>query len=185
MRWMATAALVIGLGPVAVSGPTRAADGLNLASAPGSELSFRVGNDVRIAQITREGLSSDSVSLRRFPGHLRGEVGVESVDLRIEPGRLEGQIGDRRIALDLVHAADALQVMGTFGERSVAMEIRRQGIHAQIGPCWYSLSLMLGTYRGSVACGGQPQPVALSVPVAFVAQDDAGIAAMLTAMFAR
>jgi len=189
MRWMATVALVVGLGLVARSGPITAADGPAngsiLASSPGHDLLLTVGDDVRTAHVTREGLSSNGVTLTRFPGRLAGHVGVESVDLRIEPGRLEGQIGDRGIGLDVVRAGDVLQVMGTFGARSVAMEVRHNGIHAQIGPCWYSLSLISGSYRGSVACGARPQVLALSVPVAFVAQDDVELAAMLTALLAR
>lgn len=78
-----------------------------------------------------------------------------------------------------------MQVAGTFGERSVAMEVRLDSIHAQIGPCWYSLPLITGSYRGSVTCGAQLEPVTLTVPVALVARDDREIAAMLTSLLAR
>ncbi len=140
---------------------------------------------MRIADVTREGLSTKDVSLSLSPGHMQGVVGVESVDFRFEPKRLEGQIGDRRIALDVLRSPDGLQVVGTFGERSVAMEVRPSGIQAQIGPCWYSLPLITGSYRGSVSCGAHLEPVTLTVPVALVARDDLEIAAMLTSLFAR
>lgn len=156
-----------------------------MASSPGQTLTFTVGDRVRIADVTREGLSTKDVSLRLFPGHMQGVVGVASVDFRFEPQRLEGQLGDRQIALDVLRSHNGLEVVGTFGERSVAMEVRPTGIQAQIGPCSYSLPLISGSYQGSVTCGAHLEPVTLTVPVALVARDDLEIAAMLTSLFAR
>ena len=175
----------VGLARAAIVSPSTSDRGPLLASSPGNTLTFTVGDRVRIADVTREGLSTKDVSLRLFPGHMQGVVGVESVDFRFEPQRLEGQIGNRRIALDVLRSTNGLQVVGTFGERSVAMEVRLSGIHAQIGPCWYSLPLITGSYQGSVTCGAQLEPVTLTVPVALVARDDLEIAAMLTSLFAR
>ena len=192
-RWAATVSLSVMMAGAATPGLSRAATVSSstlpreplLASSPGQTLSFTVGDRVRLANVTRDGLSTEDVSLRLFPGHMRGEVGVESVDFRFEPKRLEGQIGTHRIGLDVLRSGQELQVMGTFGERSVGMEVRLSGIHAQIGPCFYSLPLMLGSYRGYVTCGGQAVPVTLTVPAALVARGDLEIAAMLTALFAR
>lgn len=191
--WRATIAVSVMLTAFASPGQPRAASvspsttdrAPLLASSPGQTLSFTIGDRVRVANVTREGLSADDVSLRRFPGHMQGEVGVEPVDFRLEPKRLEGRIGTHPIALDVVRSTDGLEVMGTFGQRAVAMEVRLSGIDAQVGPCWYSLRLVMGSYRGYVTCGAQAEPVMLTVPVALVARDDLEIAAMLTALFAR
>ncbi len=189
-NWAATIILSVVAG---VAAPARAAavssptivSGPVLAASPGRDLSFTVGDRVRMAHVTREGLSTQGISLREFPGHLQGTVGVESVDFRLEPNRVEGQIGNQPIGLDVWRSPDGLQVAGTFGQRPVAMEMRLTGIHAQVGPCWYSLPFLMGSYRGTVTCGAQVEPVTLSVPVSLAARDDLEIAAMLTALFGR
>jgi hypothetical protein len=65
------------------------------------------------------------------------------------------------------------------------MEVRHDLIHAQVGPCAYTLPLVLGRYRGAVACGGTPVAVELSLPASMVVRDDRELAAMLTAVLAR
>lgn len=80
-----------GLARASIVSPSTSDRGPVLASSPGQTLTFTVGDRVQIADVTREGLSTKDVSLRLFPGHMQGVVGVESVDFRFEPKRLEGR----------------------------------------------------------------------------------------------
>lgn len=178
--------LAVGLFAAVALGPGRgAAEAPLLASTPGQVLSFTVGDSVRVANVSREGLSGDAVELQRSADRLRGRVGTQGVDMRLEPGRLDGSIGDHKIALDVWRSGDRLQIAGNFGERTVGMSVSFKDLHAQIGPCWYKLALVLGSYRGYVSCGGPAEQVELKVPVSLVARDDRELAAMLTALFAR
>jgi hypothetical protein len=172
-------------GALALGAPRAAAETPLLAAKPGQDLSFTVGNNVHVANITREGLSSDGVELRRSADHLRGRVGAEPVDIRLEPERLDGSIGDHKIALDVWRSGDRLQIAGEFGERTVGMSVSLKDLHAQVGPCWYKLTEVLGSYWGYMSCGGPAEQVELKVPVSLVARDDRELAAMLTALFAR
>lgn len=171
--------------PLFAAGPSEQARPPLLAATPNQPLTFTVGAKVRVADVTREGMKDADISLRSFPGWLRGHVGAEPVQLRLEPRRVEGTLGNQPVGLDVIRSGDGLEVAGTFGSRAVAMEIRRQGIEARIGPCDYRLPFSLGHYRGVVTCGGAPASVDLTVPVALVARDDRELAAMLTALFAR
>ena len=156
-----------------------------LAAAPNQSLTFAVGDKVQVADVTREGMTDADISLRSFPGHLRGHVGGEPVDLRLEPRRVAGTLGNHAVGLDVIRSGARLEVAGTFGVRAVAMSISRHSIEAQIGPCDYRLPLSSGHYRGVVTCGDGPADVDLSIPVALVARDDRELAAMLTALLAR
>ncbi|HVV53121.1 MAG TPA: hypothetical protein VHO06_25915 [Polyangia bacterium] len=156
-----------------------------LASRPGQTLTFSVGDSTRVADVTREGFSADGVVVQRAPGRLRGEVGVEPLNVELEPQRVAGTLGDHRVSLDVLRARDGLQIVGSFGARSIAIEVRPSGIHGQVGPCWYSLTRAGADYRGNVSCGGPAEMVDLKVPVSFVARDDRELAAMLTALLAR
>lgn len=176
--------LTAALGGVAAGAPSDDRAPL-LASVPNQPLTFTVGDKVQIADVTREGMTDGDISLRSFPGRLRGHVGPEPLQLRLGPHRVAGTLGNHSVGLDVVRSGTGLEVAGTFGSRSVAMEIRRQGIEAHIGPCDYRLPLSLGHYRGIVTCGGAPASVDLSIPVALVARDDRELAVMLTALLAR
>lgn len=180
--WALAAALS---GAVGLGASRGAAQAPLLASSPGQVLSFTVGDNVRVANVSREGFAGDGVVLDRSADRLRGRVGTQPVQIRLDPERLDGTIGDHKIALDVWRAGDRLQIAGDFGERTVAMSVSFRDIHAQIGPCWYKLGLVLGTYRGYVSCGGPAEQVQLKVPVSLVARDERELAAMLTALFAR
>jgi hypothetical protein len=181
-------AFVVWAGLVGILAPGSAAAAAGaplLASTPGQDLSFTVGNTVRVAAVTREGFASDGIELETSPGRLRGRVGTQPVDIRLEPERLDGTIGDHKIALDVWRSGDHLQIAGDFGERTVAMSVSVKDVHAQIGPCWYKLTLVLGSYFGYMSCGGPAEQVELKVPVSLVTRDDRELGAMLTALFAR
>ena len=156
-----------------------------LAATPGGQLTYSAADRVRIADVTRDGITGADLALRRSPGGLSGNVGTDPVDLRLEPNRIDGTVGDRQVGLDVVRKGGTLQVAGMFGDRSLVMEIRHDVIHAQVGPCAYTLPLVLGRYRGAVACGGTPIAVELSLPASLVARDDRELAAMLTAVLDR
>jgi hypothetical protein len=135
--------------------------------------------------VSREGLFSADVNLRKLPGRLNGSVGREPVTMKLEPNRLDGHIGDNPIGLDVVRSGEALRIMGTFGVRSVALEIRSSGIDGRVGPCFFRLAPEQGIYFGQVSCGGPPRQVRLTVPVSLVARPDAELAAMLVSLLAR
>lgn len=156
-----------------------------LAAEPGETLIFSVGDDVTVARVDRDGLSSRGVDLERSGAGLRGRVGSESVRLAFGPGRITGKLGDRDVALDVTRVAGALQVMGRFGAREIALEIGPQAVGGEVGPCFYDLHLRGGVYRGDVSCGAQPRPVQLQVPVALIAREDVEVAALLTPVMAR
>jgi hypothetical protein len=166
----------------AASSSALAEDEPLLASTPGQALSLIVGGKVRIAQVTRDGLASQGVFLTREPGRLGGRVGTEPVDLRFGQGRIGGSVGSGPVALDVSRTRERMKVAGRFGARAVAMELRPTAIHADIGPCSYSLTLMLGRYRGYAFCRGPTQTVELTVPAALLGRSDLEIAAMLTAL---
>ncbi len=183
-------ALLVIFSGLAVAGPARAAapppnGGPLLISTPNQPLSFVVGSKAEIADVTPEGMNDGDLSLRVFPGEVRGHLGPEPLDLRLEPRRLAGTLGSEPVGLDVIRVGQMLDVAGRFGEQSVAMQIGRAGIAARLGPCDYHLKFSLGHYRGFVTCGGAATPVDLTVPVALVAHDDRELAAMLTALLAR
>jgi hypothetical protein len=156
-----------------------------LSAAPGETLQYSTGDDVHVARVTREGMTSGDVVLRRSGDGLRGVVGAEPVALSVDPRRLAGTIGDARIALDVVRSPGRMEVVGHFGTRSVALDLRPDLIEGQVGPCWYRMPLERGAYSGRVACGGAAEPVRLTVPVSLLARPDGEIAAMVTALLAR
>jgi hypothetical protein len=156
-----------------------------LATQPGADLLFELGDDARVFEVTRDALTGDGLELRRFPGHLRGHVGSEPVDLVLAPPRITGQLGDHEISLDMLPTRPGVRVVGRFGARAIGLAIRVEAIEGEVGPCRYRLALVRGQYDGQVGCGGGPERVRLSVPVAFVARSDAEVAAMLIAIFAR
>jgi hypothetical protein len=156
-----------------------------LEAAPGQTLRYAIGDDVEVANVNRDGLSSSDVNLRKTPGRLTGSVGSDSITMRLEPSRLDGRIGDNPIGLDVIRSGDGLQIMGTFGTRAVALEVRPRRIHGQVGPCFFRLAPDQGIYLGQVSCGGPPRQVRLSVPVSLVARPDDELAAMLVSLLAR
>jgi|SRR5579863_6192880 len=156
-----------------------------LQAAPGQTLRYSIGDEVVVANVSRDRLSSADVNLRMFPGRVNGSVGSESVTLRLEPNRLDGQIGQRPIGLDVVRSGEALQIIGNFGARAVALDVRPDRIDGEVGPCFLRLAPEQGIYFGQVSCGGPPQQVRLSVPVSLVARPDDEFAAMLVSILAR
>ena len=116
---------------------------------------------------------------------VNGSVGGEPVTMRLEPSRLDGHIGDNPIGLDVVRAGEELRIMGTFGVRAVALEVRATGIDGQVGPCFFRLAPEQGIYFGQVSCGGPPRQVRLTIPVSLAARPDAELAAMLVSLLAQ
>jgi len=156
-----------------------------LAAQPGGTMTLAVGGDVTVARVDRDGLWSGRVVLRRSGLGLDGHVGTDGIRLLLGPGRVTGQIGGAPIALDIVRASGALQVMGRFGMREIALEVGPRVVGGEVGPCFYDLRLRGGVYSGDVNCGAGAQPVALQIPVALIARDDVELAAMLTTVLAR
>lgn len=171
--------------PLGAAAPTSSIATRVLASRPGGTLSFTVGDDVRVFEVSRDALVGDDVELRRYPGHLRGRVGSEPVDLALAPPRITGQLGDHAVSLDMIPVTDGIQVAGRFGAREVVLHVRMQGIDGATGPCAYHLKPMQSRYQGDISCGGEPEQVQLEVPVALVARSDVEVAAMLVAVLAR
>ncbi|HVU49722.1 MAG TPA: hypothetical protein VHL80_03490 [Polyangia bacterium] len=180
-------ALLFGVRPTAAAGASLSSPGNRaLEARPGTRLTLTVGDDVRIVEVSREGIVGPNVTLRRFPGHLRGQIRGVGVDFALAPPRITGQIGDQPISLDLLPPAPGgrMRVVGRFGDRSVGLAIGVNGIEGELGPCRYGLLLDQGDYTGKVECGAGPQAVRLSIPAAFVARDDAELAALLVALLA-
>jgi hypothetical protein len=182
MLWM-LAVFVVGSG--AVSAPASGLGNRLLEAAPGQTLRYSVGDQAQVAEVSREGLFSGQVSLRKLPGRLDGSIGGEAVTMRLEPNRLDGHIGDNPIGLDLVRSGDQLRIMGSFGVRAVALEVRAGSIDGQVGPCFFRLAPEQGIYFGQVSCGGPPRQVRLTVPVSLVARPDDEVAAMLVSLLAQ
>jgi hypothetical protein len=157
-----------------------------LAARPGNRLTLTVGDSVRVVEVAPDGIVGPEVTLRRFPGHLLGQIRGVRVDYAISSPRITGIVGDHAIWLDLLPPAPGgrMRVVGRFGERAVGLAIGPRGIEGELGPCRIGLLLEQGDYGGTVACGAGPQPARLSVPVAFVARDDGELAAMLIALLA-
>ena len=174
--------LVTVIGSAAGSISALAEDEPLLASAPGQALSLIVGRKVRIAQVTRDGLTSPGFYLAGAPDRLDGKLGAEALDLRFGRGRIAGSAGSGAVALEVSRTRERMRVAGTFGARAVAMELRPTAIQAQIGPCWYTMALMLGRYQGHTGCRGPTQSVELTVPASLLGHTDLEIASMLTAL---
>lgn len=156
-----------------------------LEATPGQTLRYAVGDNVVVANVNREGLTSGDVNLRRSPRRLIGSVGAEPVTLKLEPNRLDGQVGDNPIGLDVLRTGDELQIMGQFGNRAVALDVRANRIDGRVGPCFVRLTPEQGIYFGQMSCGGPPRQVRLAVPVSLVARPDDELAAMLVSIMAR
>jgi hypothetical protein len=182
---MVLALAVLLVGSSAVSSAPTVVDKPLLVAAPGQTLRYSIAEEVQVADVSRNGLFSAGVTLRKLPGRLDGSVGREPVTMRLEPNRLDGRIGDDPIGLDVVRSGDELRVMGRFGVRAVALEVRSSGIDGQVGPCFFRLGPEQGIYFGQVSCGGPSRQVRLTVPVSLVARPDEELAAMLVSLLAR
>ena len=180
-----TVGLSLMFGVLAMAAPASSIENRVLAARPGDTLSFTVGDDIQVFNVTREALVGDSVELQRFPGHLRGRVGSEPIDLALEAPRITGRIGVQPVSLDMLPSKDGIQVAGRFGAREIAVHFRVAAIDGAVGPCRYQLKLTHGEYQGDVGCGAEPEQVRLQVPVALVARSDAELTAMLVAILAR
>jgi hypothetical protein len=169
----------------AIGAPTSSVETRTLAASPGRTLLFAVGDDVRVIDVSRDGVTGDGIELREFPEHLRGHVGTEPVDLALAAPRISGQIGEHTVSLDMLPTARGLRVAGRFGERQVALSAGPAAIDADVGPCRYHLTLSDSAYSGQIACGAAPEDVRLEIPVSLVAKSDAEILALLVAILAR
>jgi hypothetical protein len=167
------------------SAPLSSVENRILAAQPGRTLTFAVGDDVRVFDVSREGVAGVGIALRAFPGELRGHLGSESIELRLATPRITGLLGDHAVSLDMLPASEGTRVAGHFGQRKVALSIRMAGIDGDVGPCHYQLKLNRGSYTGQIGCGGEPEDVRLEVPVGFVAKSDAEVTATLIAVLAR
>jgi len=182
MLW-ALAVFLVGSG--AVSAPPLGLGNRLLEATPGQTLRYSIGEEAQVADVSRGGLFSAEVSLRKLPGRLNGSVGGEPVTMRLEPSRVDGRIGDNPIGLDVVRSGGELRIIGTFGVRAVALEVRASRIDGQVGPCFFRLAPEQGIYLGQVSCGGPPRQVRLTVPVSLAARPDAEVAAMLVSLLAQ
>jgi hypothetical protein len=182
---LALAALLVGSSAISSPASTSAVNNRLLEATPGQTLRYSIGEEVQVADVSRDGFFSADVNLRKLPGRLNGSVGREPVTMRLEPNRLDGHIGDNPIGLDVIRAGDGLRIMGQFGVRAVALEVRSSSIDGQVGPCFFRLAPEQGIYFGQVSCGGPPRQVRLTLPVSLVARPDAELAAMLVAILAR
>jgi hypothetical protein len=156
-----------------------------LAARPGDSLFFVVGDRITTARVDRGGISSRGLTLRLSGDRLQGVVGGQRVDIRLRSPRIEGRIGRLEIALEVGRSEGALKVTGRFGARAVSEALAPAAVNAEVGPCRYALKFQRTEYAGQVTCGGQPEPVHLSVPAALVARSDVEIAALLTALLVR
>jgi hypothetical protein len=172
-------------GRPAVAAQISSAEHRILAAQPGHALVLAVGDDIRVLDVRRDGVSGGGLELSESPGHLRGRIGTESIELALATPRITGKLGDHRVSLDMLPASEGIRVAGRFGEREVALFMRLSGIDGEVGPCRYHLELRRSEYVGQVGCGGTPEDVRLAVPVALVARSDVEVAAMLVAVFAR
>src|SRR5689334_9192640 len=94
--------LFLAASPVVAPAPGTSSIGNRLLeAAPGEVLQYSAGDRTLMARVTREGMTSGDVTLRRFRQRLTGSVGVDPVEVRLEPGRLDGHIGNDPIGLDV------------------------------------------------------------------------------------
>jgi hypothetical protein len=165
--------------------PRASVDNRILAARPGDTLIFGLGDRSSHFHVSREDIQGDRLYLRRFPGHLRGQVSAEPVDLALSPPRITGVLGDRNVMLEVIAGQVGLDIAGHFGFREVRLTLEMDRIRGEVGPCRYDLTCRRGIYEGHVDCGGPPERVSLIVPVTFIARPTTEIAAMLVAILAR
>ena len=185
LRSLMVVVAIVATAPTAAPRSTSSVETRLLASEPGESMLFAVGDDAQSFHVWREGITGVAVNLRRSPGHLSGNVGSEPVDLVLASPRISGTIGDHAVSLDVLRSDNQMRIVGHFGARAIALDVQMGRIDGDVGPCSYRLPLKSGRYRGQIACGGEPEPVRLDIPVALVARSDVELAAMLTAVLAR
>jgi hypothetical protein len=178
------AALTVVAGDTSVRAQSSVEDRV-LAAEPGGSLLSRIGFNVQLADVSRNGVSGQVVDLQRIGDHLRGHVGDADADLVLQPRHVAGDVGGRPVSLDVVsRPPHGLEVAGRFGDRTVAIAISPAAVTGDIGPCRYRTEYRRDAYVGELSCGGEPEAVELQFPAAFAARDDVELAALLTAILA-
>jgi hypothetical protein len=156
-----------------------------LAARPGDSLLLMVGDRITVARVDRTGITSRGIHLQLTGTRLRGDVGGQHVTLDLSEGHVAGRIGAGEVSLAVSRGEASLNVDGHFGARGISLRLNPAAVTAEVGPCRYVLKFYRNEYTGQVGCGGEPEPVHLSVPASLVARGDVELAALFTSLIAR
>jgi hypothetical protein len=174
----------MGLLAVMVGVAASAAPSLTV-SARARALAIEAGDQHARLEVRDGGLHGDRTELEWNGATLRGRSLDQDIELTIEGDHIRGHIGPTTLSTLVTPDLTGFWLTGQLGDRRVELRFGPMEISGTVGPCTYTLSTDVDTYRGQRACGlpsVAPIDFALTLPRSLEGLSDPRSAALFLAV---
>jgi hypothetical protein len=116
-------------------------------------LAIDVGDQHTKLEVHDGGLHGDRTELEWHGPTLRGRSLDQDIELTIDGDHIRGHIGPTTVSTLVTPDSSGFWLSGALGDRRVELRFGPMAISGTVGPCTYTLSTDVDTYRGQRACG--------------------------------